>query len=162
MKPVRRLIAILCALLLVCLPFGGTASAEVSYALPEGTSVSAQSAMLVYLGSTPEQDTVLFAQNAERVCGPAALVRMMVGAVALREIKAQGLDLDATHGTYTSQLFYGYIGGTGLSVANMAIGETWSLRDLLTTSLIVTAADAAVTLAETVCGSVEAFVEKNL
>lgn len=160
MKRIRRLVAVLCVLLVLCPLAGVTAAADVSYALPEGTTVAAQSAMVVYLGSTMEQDTVLFEKEAERVCGPAALVRMMVGAVALREIKAQGLDMDATHGTYTSALFYEHIGGTGLSVANMAIGETWTLRDLLTTSLIVTAADAAVTLAETVCGSVEAFVEK--
>ena len=150
MKRLHRLLAALCALLVLCPAAALTASADVNYALPEGTSVSAQSAMVVYLGSTPEQDAVLFEKDAERVSGPAALVRMMVGAVALREIKAQGLDMDATTGTYTSKLFYGYIGGTGLSVANMAVGETWTLRDLLTTSLIVTAADAAVTLAASV------------
>ncbi len=43
----------------------------------------------------------------------------------------------------------------------MRIGDTWTLQDLLTMSMIQTAADACVTLAFTISGSETQFVEMN-
>lgn len=62
------------------------------------------------------------------------LVRVMVGAYAMKAIEEKSLDLDTVQGTYTLEMFNSTIAGTGLGNCNMAFGETWTLRDLLTAS----------------------------
>ena len=89
---------------------------------------------------------------------PAALVRLMAGAYTLKQVKEKNLDMNTVGGTYTLDLFNTYVAGTGVTAAGMEYGEQWSLRDLLTVSMIQTASDAAITLAATVSGSVEEFV----
>lgn len=135
------------------------AKADSMYTLPEGQTLYASSAMLVHLGIQPEQDVVLFEKEADTVRAPAALIRLMVGAYALDQIEEKNLDLDTTTGTYTVEMFNKYIAGTGITTTPMTIGETWTLRDLLHAALIATAGEAAVTLAATVSGSVEIFVQ---
>ncbi|HIW74820.1 MAG TPA: D-alanyl-D-alanine carboxypeptidase [Firmicutes bacterium] len=131
--------------------------AAAAYDLPEDVSVSAKAALVVSLGATQAEDTVLYELDADAMKSPAALVRLMVGAVAIRIIREQEIDLDKTTGTYTIECF-NRIAGTGLTTANMEIGETWTVRDLLSMSMIQTAADACVTLAVTLSGSEDQFV----
>lgn len=147
----------LCAVLSAALAL--PAGADSLYQLPEGKTLNAASAMVVYLGLTPEQDTVLFEKNADEVSAPAALVRLMVGAYALKQIEERQIDLDKTTGTYEKWMDDTFITGTGIGTASMNIGETWTLRDLLTVSMIETAGDAAVTLAATISGTVGDFVQ---
>lgn len=71
----------------------------------------------------------------------------MVGAYAMKAIEEKSLDLDIATGEYTLDMFNSTIAGTGLGNCNMAFGETWTLRDLLTASMVTTAADAALTMA---------------
>lgn len=135
------------------------ASAE-GYQLPEGKTVYAGAALVVHLGLTPEKDTVLYEKEADSIRAPAALVRLMVGAYALKLIDERNIDIDTATGTYTIDMFNNFVAGTGIGTANMDIGETWTVRDLLTASLIMTAGDAAVTLAATLSptGKVMDFV----
>lgn len=143
--------ALLFSLLCAPLPAGA------AYDLPEDVSISARSALVVALGPTQAEDTVLYELDADAMKSPAALVRLMVGAVAIEQIRQKDIDMDNTTGTYTIDCF-NRIAGTGLTTANMEFGETWTVRDLLSMSMIQTAADACVTLAVTLCGSEEQFV----
>lgn len=144
-------------LALMIVLFTAPLSAAASYDLPEDVSISAQAALVVSLGPTQAEDTVLYERDADAMKSPAALVRLMVGAVAIQIIRDKNIDMDTTNGTYTIDCF-NRIAGTGLTTANMEIGEVWTVRDLLSMSMIQTAADACVTLAVTLSGSEEQFV----
>lgn len=142
---------------LLCAPF----SAAAAYTLPDSVKLSAQSALVVSLSPDPKDDVVLFEQNPDTKLSPAAVVRVMVGALALEIIKEKGLDMDKATGTYDASCD-AVITGTGLAVAGMQLktNETWTLRDLVTAALILPAADACVTLAVTLAGSNTAFIAK--
>lgn len=152
-----RFFAVLLCLAVTLTALSAPATASPLYSLPEDMTLSAQAALVVNLGTTAEQDTILFEKEADTMRSPAALVRLMAGAYAATIIREKGLDVDAVQGTYTNAC-YELIGGTGLATAIMDIGETWTLRDLLTMTMIQTAADAAVTLAVTLSGSHQQFV----
>ena len=53
---------------------------------------------------------------------PGAMVRFMVVAYALSRIQELGLDMDTATGTYTLEMFNGYVAGTGVPTANMQFG----------------------------------------
>ncbi len=153
-------------ILLVVLLLLFTLPVSAGYDLPEKTVLSAKSAMLIYLEATASgreavdqgRDMILYEKNADAPVDPAAVVRMMVGAYAVTYIRDHNIDLNTT-GTYTQELEEDYIWGTGLSTAMMEVGETWTLQDLLSLSMIQTAADACVTMATALCGSVREFVD---
>lgn len=84
----------------------------------------------------------------------------MTTVVALEIADEKKLDIDKETGTYTSDLFYTFVGGTGLITAGMELGEEWTIRDLINMTMIQTAADAAVTMADALAGSQTAFVER--
>ena len=129
-----------------------------AYDLPEEVAVNAKSALLMYIGNDPAQDAVLFERDANVRRSPSATVRVMVGLYAIREIRARNMDIDTATGVYDYNC-YSQITGTGLGVVNMQIGDTWTLRDLLTASMAETAADACVTLCTALSGSVSAFLD---
>ncbi len=131
----------------------------VGYALPEGTTIYADTALLVNLGSDTSRDVVLFERAADEVRAPGAMMRYMVVAYTLHRIKETGMDLDAVTGSYTLDMFNNFVAGTGVPTAHMNYGETWTLRDLVTVSFIQNASDAVTVLACTLDGSVGKFVE---
>lgn len=161
----RILSGILSAALLIGLFCCGAPTAfaaedgAVGYTLPEGTTVHADSALLVNLGSDIDRDVVLYAKAADEVRAPGAMMRFMVVAYTLHRLEESGLDIDAVTGAYTVEMFNNYVAGTGVPTANMQFGETWTLRDLLTISFIQNASDAVTVLACTLDGSVPAFIE---
>lgn len=162
----RRFFAWLCsavaALPLLLTPVESSAA----YTLPASVEVTATSAMVVYLEATASgldavqqgRDTVLYEKDPDVRTSPAAMVRVMVGLYAVKLIRENNIDIHTATGTYSESLEQNHIWGTGLSLANMEIGETWTIDDLLSLSMIQTAADACVTLAYALCGSVDAFV----
>ncbi len=149
--------ALLCVLLLAGLLVTPVAGA--SYTPPEKTVVHADTALLVNLGSSIEGDVPLYEKAADEVRAPGAMIRYMVVAYALHRVQETGMDIDTTTGTYTKEMFNQYVAGTGVPTANMAFGETWTLRDLMTASFIQSASDAVTTLAFAIDGGVNAFVE---
>lgn len=159
----KRTVRILAALFAAVFCFGGVSVAAESllyeYPAKEDDTVLAPSAILCYVGIKPESDVVIYEKDADKTYEPGGLIQPAVLGYAMECIRKQNLDLDKTTGTFTLDMFNNYVSGTGLQVASMKIGETWKLRDLLTYCAIQTAADAAVTLAETVAGSVESFVD---
>lgn len=130
-----------------------------AYSLPDELTVHSSSAAVIFLGGSYEEDVYLYEKDADGIHAPAALVRLMAGAYALKQIKDNNLDMDTVSGTYTLEMFNAHVAGTGVNPIGMEFGETWKLRDLLTVSLIQTASDASTTLAYTVSGSMEAFVK---
>ncbi len=148
---------LLCAVLAICLA-AAPLTAQAAYELPEEVTVSARSALLMYLGGSPEEDTVLFEREADIRRSPAATVRVMVGLHAIRLIRAGNIDIDSATGVYDREC-YNQITGTGLGVVGMQIGDEWTLRDLLTATMAETAADACVALCRRLAGSVSAFVD---
>ena len=166
MRNCKKILLLLCvtALCLCACPL----SAAATYELPSDVAktVNAKAVIAVYVEASATaaegiggKDVVLFEKSADLQLDPAAAMRVMVGLYAKKLIDDKKLDLDKTTGTYTELLRDNYIWGTGLTLANMEEGETWTLRDLLMLSMIQTAADAAVTLAATTAGSVDLFVQ---
>lgn len=143
--------------LLTALPVSAN---EIRYEFPkdEGSDIMAPSAMMMYVGVKADSDVVLYEKQADIRYQPGGLMRVAMIGYAMKCIKDKRIDMDATHGTYTLEMFNQYVSGTGLHVAMMKFGETWTVRDLLTVCTIQTAADAAVALATAISGSVEAFV----
>lgn len=136
------------------------AGAQLRYEYPtDQDPIESPSALLLYMGVKPDQDVYLYEKDADKTYEPGALMRVAMLGYAMRIIRDQQLDIDAVTGTYTLELFNHYVAGSGLHVALMNFGETWKLRDLLTLCAIQTAADCAVTLAATLSGSPDAFVE---
>jgi len=157
----KRMIALLLTLTLMGGLFGTTATtvSAAGYPLPEGVTVHAPAAILVSLAGDPENDVVLYEKEADMVHAPGSMMRYMVLAYALTCVKEQGLSLDRTLGTYTSDLFNNYVAGTGVPTVNMNFGETWTLRDLLAVSFMQSASDAVTVLATTISGNVPDFIE---
>ena len=157
----NRIVALLAALTLaVTLLLSGAVSATAAgYPLPADVTINAQSAILVSLAGNPASDMVLYEKDADEVRAPGAMMRYMVLAYALHRIEEKGLDIDEDTGSYTIALFNEFVAGTGVPTANMAYGETWALRDLLTVSFIHNASDAVVVLAEAVDGDVHTFID---
>ena len=166
MRKLKKIVVSACiaALLLCMAPLSALAA---GYELPSDVAkeMNARAAMTVYMeASAPAadgiagRDSVLYEKAADTPLDPAATVRVMVGLYAKKLIDDKKLDINKATGIYTEMLRDNYIWGTGLTLANMEAGETWTVKDLLSLSMIQTAADAAVTLAATTAGSVDAFV----
>ena len=157
MKKKFRLLSVLVSLMMtaaaLCAPFQAAA-----YDLPADTTIKANAALLVNMGASPEEDLVLYEKNADAMKSPAALVRLMVGATAIKHIRDNNIDIDTMTGTYSIDIFNTIIAGSGLTLANMKIGEEWTIRDLLSVSMIHTAGDACATMAVTLSGSQAKFV----
>lgn len=130
------------------------------YDLPEDKTVSGGGILLASLGGSQAEDVILFEKDADARIAPSTLLRVMTTVVALEIAEEKKLDIDQETGIYTSDLFYGFVGNTGLITANMELGEEWTIRDLINMTCIQTAADAAVTLAQALSGSQSAFVER--
>ncbi|MBQ2780174.1 MAG: D-alanyl-D-alanine carboxypeptidase [Clostridia bacterium] len=165
----KRIFGILVAVLLAVLPIVTplTVSAARSdrplYGVPQEIEqkMNAEAYLLVSLGTDVDDDVLLFGKNWSDTAlrSPAALVRLMVGVCAMEMIEEQGLSLDTDTGTYHSGCF-DLIAGTGISVLELPVGATLTLKDLLTATMMQTAGDAAVTLAVTLAGSNAAFVAR--
>ena len=166
-QALRRTIGL--CLAAVCL-IGGLGSSlwASAYDLDKKTQreITAKSAIVVYLEATATAaegvagaDTVVYELNPDMKLSPAAMNRILVGLYARKLIKEKKIDMNTATGVYTEALQDNYVWGTGLTLANMELGETWTVKDLLSVSMIQTAADACVTLAYTLAGSVEAYVQ---
>ena len=88
----KRLLALLCtavtALTMFCIPL--TASA--AYTLPDDVDPLAISSMVVYLGTGPSDDMLLYEENADKRLPPSGMVRVMVGLYALKLIDEKNID----------------------------------------------------------------------
>ena len=92
------------------------------YDLPEDKTVSGGGILLASLGGSQAEDVILFEKDADARIAPSTLLRVMTTVVALEIAEEKKLDIDQETGIYTSDLFYGFVGNTGLITANMELG----------------------------------------
>ncbi len=163
MKKIKLLSILLC----LCLGFGITAGAKtvlsegdvdnldepILYAntdLSVGTDlqISAKSAILM----EPTTNTVLYEKNASEICAPASITKIMSLVLIMEAIDQKRL---TTEEVVTASETASKMGGSQIWLKE---GENMTVDDLLKATVIGSANDATVALAEQIAGSEEAFV----
>lgn len=137
------------ALLVLCLLlFTIPAAAEIPDNQP--FDVRADSALLMDTAT----GTILYAKNAEQALPPASVTKIMTLLLFMEEIDAGNISLDEE---ITVSEYAASMGGSQVFLES---GESMKAEDLLKSVIIASANDAAVTLAEKVSGSEEAFISR--
>ncbi len=116
-------------------------------------SLTAEAAILVD-GNT---GNMLFEKNADKVMFPASTTKIMTAIVALDAVGKGEISLEQK--LKLSQAAFDTLAIDGSSIA-LKVGEEMPLKNLLEGLLIASGNDAAVTIAEGVSGTIEAFVER--
>lgn len=101
-----------------------------------------------------ETNKIEAARKATTVISPASMAKVLTLLVCVEQIE----DLDKKVTMTMSANDYAYV--TGSSAANLRVGERLSARDMLYCTILPSGADAAVSLAEYVSGSHQAFAEE--
>jgi len=136
-------------LTIVCLSlFPIPAAAETADNLP--FQVNADSALLMDTAT----GTILYAKNADQALPPASVTKIMTLLLFMEEIDAGNISLEdeITVSEYAASM--------GGSQVFLEPGENMKAEELLKCVIIASANDAAVTLAEKIAGSEEAFVSR--
>ena len=113
-----------------------------------GFTVDAKSAILI----EAETGTVLFSQNAEEALPPASVTKIMTLLLVMEALDSGKIGLSDT--VSVSE----YAASMGGSQVFLEAGERMSVEELIKCTVIASANDAAVALAEHVSGSESAFV----
>jgi D-alanyl-D-alanine carboxypeptidase (penicillin-binding protein 5/6) len=100
---------------------------------------------------------ILFGKNQDNIMFPASTTKIMTAIVALDAVDNGEISLEQR--LVMSQAAYDTLAIDGSSIA-LKVGEEMTLKNLLEGLLIASGNDAAVTIAEGVSGSIDAFVEK--
>lgn len=145
MKKFRRILAAL-----VCISLWIPCAAAAP--LEEGTPMELTSPSVI-LAETAT-GTVIFEQNADERREAASITKMMTALLVLEAMERGECALDDQ--VTISQHAAGQKGSQALLDA----GATYTLKDLLRTTIMASANDSAVALAEKLCGSEEAFVQR--
>lgn len=98
--------------------------------------------------------TILYAKNADQALPPASVTKIMTLLLFMEEIDAGNISLEEE---ITVSEYAASMGG---SQVFLEPGESMKAEDLLKSVIIASANDAAVTLAEKVSGSEEAFISR--
>ncbi len=112
--------------------------------------VNAKSAVLMDMST----GTVVYAKNADSALPPASVTKIMTLLLFMEEVDCGNISLDEEISVSE------YAASMGGSQVFLEPGETMKAEDLLKSVVIASANDAAVTLAEKVAGSEEAFVNR--
>jgi len=116
-------------------------------------ALTAEAAILVD-GNT---GNMLFEKNADKAMFPASTTKIMTAIVALDAVDKGEISLDQK--LTLSQAAFDTLAIDGSSIA-LKVGEEMSLKNLLEGLLIASGNDAAVTIAEGVSGTIDAFVAR--
>lgn len=151
MKAKRFLSVFLLFVLLASLTATPFAAAE-EPTLPEDPDIQAKAALLVDANT----GAIVYAKNEHQELYPASLTKIMTALLVVEAIdKGQlSLDQEVTASSTIESL------DTDGSTANIKPGEIMTVEQLLYCMLVVSANEACVILAETVSGSVDAFVDQ--
>ena len=118
----------------------------------EDPDILAKAALLVDV----ETDAIAYGKNEHQELYPASLTKIMTALLVLEAVEEGNLSMDQEV-TAAASAFVG-LSADG-STANIKVGETMSVRNLMYCMLVVSANEACNILAEAVSGSVEAFVD---
>ena len=126
-------------------------NASPSVGAPEGSlKLPCKSAVLM----EADTGTVLYTQNADEALPPASVTKIMTLLLVMEAVDAGTLHLEDQISVSANAA------SMGGSQVYLKEGEIMTVEDLLKSVVIASANDAAVALAEYICGSVPAFVEK--
>ena len=141
-----------CLSLILALLVFSAAALPVSAEIPDDMpfEVNCRSAVLM----EAETGRVLYAKNADLALPPASVTKIMTLLLFMEEVDSGNIALDEE---ITVSEYAASMGG---SQVYLEPGETMTAEELLKCVIIASANDAAVTLAEKVAGSEEAFVNK--
>ncbi len=98
--------------------------------------------------------TVLYEYNADKALPPASVTKIMTLLLVMEEIERGNLKYDDT---VTASAHASSMGGSQIYLKE---GEQMSVEDMIKSVVIASANDAAVALAEHICGSEELFVKR--
>lgn len=145
----RSLCAVLLSLWLICLS-GSPTFAEASVVTDGAPTPNCQSALLMEAST----GTVLMEKNADQPLPPASVTKIMTLLLVMEAIEQGQMRYEdrITVSAHASSM-----GGSQIFLKE---GEQMSAEDLIKSVVIASANDAAVALAEHLCGSEEAFVER--
>ena len=153
-KIMKILSLILVACVLMALPIGAErrmktveASAEIASVLSD---VDCRSAILVEANT----NTILYEKNADEPLPPASVTKVMTLLLVMEAIESGKISYSDT---VRASAHACSMGGSQIYLKE---NEEMSVEELLKSVIIASANDAAVALAEYICGSEEAFVEK--
>ncbi len=138
--------------LVLCVLLCAAVLAPAAHAAP-APDVHAGAALLMDAAN----DEVLYEKNAQRKMYPASLTKVMTAMLVLEAVDAGQLSPDQV--VTASSTFTAGLSANG-STQNIRPGEQMSLLDLLYCLLVASANEASNILAETVDGTIEAFVER--
>ncbi len=141
-----KLFVLISALLLFLCPL--RAAADVPDNLP--FDVNADSAVLMDTAT----GTILYAKNADQALPPASVTKIMTLLLFMEEVDAGNISLDEEISVSE------YAASMGGSQVYLEAGESMKAEDMLKSVIIASANDAAVTLAEKISGSEEAFISR--
>jgi len=142
-----RFTALLMAMLLTASILSPAAQAA------QAPNVMAEAALLMDAAN----DEILYEKNARERMYPASLTKVMTALLVLEEVDAGRLSLDQV--VTASNTFSTGLTANG-STQDIRAGEQMTLRDLLYCLLVASANESANILAETVDGTISAFVER--
>ena len=137
-------------LLMVCLLLPGMALAQ--RPLEEGTPMTLTSPAVILAETST--GTIIFEKNADEKREVASITKLMTALLVL-----EALDRGEIHMTDSVQVSQNAAAMKG-SQALLDANAVYSLEDLLRTTIMASANDSAVALAEYLCGSEEAFVSR--
>ena len=139
-----------CVILVICVMAPVAASAD--RALEEGTpmSLTSPAAILAETGT----GTIIFEKNADERREVASITKLMTALLVLEALERG--DVSLSESVQVSTNAAAMKGSQALLDANAA----YSLEDLLRTTIMASANDSAVALAEYLCGSEKAFVTR--
>lgn len=144
----KKQLSFFLAVLMIFSLFSFGVSAEEGSTQSPSLQCNAKSAILMEY----ETGKVLFEQKADEQLPPASITKIMTLLLVMEAIKEGKMTLEET---VTASELASSMGGSQIY---LKVGEQMSVRDLLKSVVIASANDAAVALAEHLCGSVEAFV----
>lgn len=96
---------------------------------------------------------ILFESNRHMSLPPASMTKMMTALIAMEEVKAGNLDLSRSVNVSARA---SRVGGSQVYLKH---GEDFTIEELMAALMIHSANDAAVSIAEAVAGSTEAFID---
>lgn len=146
----KKILAFFLAFVLCASSFAFLLSAEEGAGKQPALSCNATSAILMEY----ETGTVIFEQNADEQLPPASITKIMTLLLVMEAIEEGKMTLEEV---VTASEEAASMGGSQIF---LKVGEQMSVRDLLKSVVIASANDAAVALAEHLCGSTDAFVAK--
>ena len=155
----KKLLSLLICIITVlnCLFLNVAASSDEGYSEPEynvestnSLEINAKSAVLM----DAETGTVLFMKNAAEALPPASVTKIMTLLLVAEAIDSELISLDNTVCVSANAASKG---GSQIFIKE---GEEFTVEELLKSTVIASANDAAVALAEAVSGTEESFVER--